>query len=139
MPAEPHAIFTLLSDPQGQVELDGWGTVEAVRASHTPLAVGSHVDMRMERGFPCSTRNTVSELEPDGLITWSTRPPTIPLSLLIGGRTWSYRLEPESGGTRVTETWDLRGERSRALVERGAGDPGADVRATLDELAARLG
>ncbi|GGF54719.1 hypothetical protein GCM10011519_30780 [Marmoricola endophyticus] len=133
--APPERVFALLIDPEQQVRLDGSGTVKAVKQSRTPLRVGSTFDMHMKRGFAYSTRNTVTELEPDRLITWSTRPLTFPLSLLIGGRTWSYRLDPEGGATRVTETWDLRGEKNRALVAKAAGDPGKDMAATLERLA----
>lgn len=133
--ATPAAVFALLADPQKHPELDGSGTVLRVRASQVPLEVGSTFDMHMKRGFKYSTRNTVTALEPDRLITWSTRPITFPLSLLIGGRTWSYVLVPEGDGTRVTETWDLRPEKNGGLVRRAAGDPGADMTATLTRLA----
>ena len=139
IPAEPHAVFALLSDPRRHPDLDGSGTVKSVKQSRTPLSIGSSFDMHMHRGFSYSTRNTVTELEPDRLIAWSTRPLTFPLSLLIGGRTWTYRLEPEDGGTRVIETWDLREEKNRALVHKGAGDPGRDMTATLERLAELVG
>ncbi|HNM98230.1 MAG TPA: dimethyladenosine transferase, partial [Marmoricola sp.] len=36
----------------------------------------------------------------------------------LTGRIWRYELEPVEGGTRVTESWDIREEAlpSRALV-----------------------
>lgn len=135
VPHPPARVFALLSDPHRHADLDGSGTVRRVRTSDGPLRAGSHFDMHMHRGFSYSTRNTVTELEPDRRIAWSTRPITPPLSWLIGGRTWTYDLVAEPGGTRVTETWDVRPERNGWFVRPLAGDPGADMRATLDRLA----
>lgn len=131
-------IFALLADPERHPDLDGSGTVKKVRAASPPLAVGSDFDMHMRRGFSYSTRNTVIALEPDRLISWRTRPLTFPLSLLIGGRTWTYELSPWTDGTRVTATWDLREERNRRLVRPMASDPGADMTTTLERLEAAL-
>jgi uncharacterized protein YndB with AHSA1/START domain len=132
--AAPRAVFAVLSDPQRHPDIDGSGTVRSVQASQAPLAVGSTFDMHMKHGYTYSTRNTVIEYEPDRVIAWRTHPLTRPLSWLIGGRIWRYELTPDGSGTRVTETWDLRPERKRALVRRLAGDPAANMRATLQRL-----
>lgn len=132
--AAPDAVFALLADPHRHPDIDGSGTVRSVQASELPLKVGSTFDMHMKRGYSYSTRNTVLELEPDRVIAWSTRPLTRPLSWLIGGRIWRYELQPDGSGTRITETWDLRPEQNRALVRRLAGDPSADMRATLERV-----
>jgi uncharacterized protein YndB with AHSA1/START domain len=132
--APPGAIFALLADPQRHPEIDGSGTVRRVQESESPLRVGSTFDVHMQRGLPYTTRNTVLELETDHVIAWSTTPLTKPLSWLIGGRIWRYELVPDGAGTKVTETWDLRPERNRQLVRPLAGDPAADMRATLERL-----
>ncbi|MCW2846595.1 MAG: dimethyladenosine transferase [Marmoricola sp.] len=134
IPAAPHAIFALLSDPERHPDLDGSGTVRRVRASEGTLRVGSTFDMHMKRGFAYSTRNTVIELATDRLLAWQTRPLTLPLPWVIGGRIWRYELSEVEGGTHVVETWDLRPERNRALVRPMAGDPVADMSATLERL-----
>ena len=134
IPAAPAAIFALLADPRRHPDIDGSGTVRRVKVSDGVVHEGSTFDMHMKRGFSYSTRSTVVELEPDRVIAWQTRPLTLPLPLLIGGRIWRYELEPVDGGTRVTETWDLRGERNRALVKPLAGDPVKDMTATLERL-----
>ncbi|MFB9315568.1 SRPBCC family protein [Nocardioides plantarum] len=132
--APPAAVHALLTDPQRHPELDGSGTVVEVSQSSAPLRVGSEFDMRMRRGFPYETRNTVVELEPDRVVAWTTRPLTRPLRWLIGGRVWRWELAPEAGGTRVTATWDLRPEKNRALVRPMAGDPGADLATTIGRI-----
>ena len=132
--ASPQAIFALLSDPERHPDIDGSGTVRRVRASEKPLRRGSTFDMHMKRGFAYSTRSTVVDLEPDRLIAWQTRPLTLPLPWFIGGRIWRYELEEVENGTRVVETWDLRPERNRALVRPLAGDPVADMQATLERI-----
>ena len=132
--APASAIFAFLSDPHRHPDIDGSGTVVEVSASDLPLREGSTFDMRMKRGFPYVTRSTVVELETDRVIAWQTRPLTQPLALLIGGRIWRYELTEVEGGTRVVETWDLRPERNRALVKPLAGDPVADMTATLERL-----
>ena len=134
IPAPPHAIFALLSDPARHPDIDGSGTVRRVRTSEGPLRTGSTFDMHMRRGFAYSTRSTVVDLETDRLIAWQTRPLTMPLPLFIGGRVWRYELSAVEGGTRVVETWDLRPERNRALVRPLAGDPVADMEATLERI-----
>ncbi|WP_375487820.1 SRPBCC family protein [uncultured Jatrophihabitans sp.] len=134
IPAPPEAIFAVLTDPERHREIDGSGTVRGVRASDRPLTSGSSFDMHMRRGFAYSTRSTVTEFEPGRVIAWQTRPLTLPLPWFIGGRTWRYELEPVDGGTRVTETWDLRAERNRALVRPLAGDPERDMAQTLERL-----
>lgn len=134
MPFAAERIFAVISDPERHPDLDGSGTVRRVRASRLPLSVGSHFDMHMKRGFSYSTRNTVTALERDRAIAWTTRPITFPLSMLIGGRTWSYTLEPVGDGTRVTQTWDVRPEKNGWLVKPLAGDPRADMTSTLERL-----
>ena len=130
----PHAIFALVADPTRHPDIDGSGTVRKVKVSGTPLHEGSTFDMHMKRGFAYSTRSTVVAYEFDRVIAWQTRPITFPLGLLIGGRVWRYELAEADGGTRVTETWDLRPERNRALVRPLAGDPEADMRSTLQRI-----
>jgi hypothetical protein len=121
----------LLVDPARHQEVDGSNTVKSVKATSGPVALGATFDMHMKRGARYSTRNTIIEFEPGKVIAWQTRPLTIPVRWLIGGRIWTYELTPEATGTRVRETWDLRPERGRRLVRRLAGDVERNMTATL--------
>ena len=105
IPASPEAIFALLADPDRHHDIDGSGTVTRSRGGSRTLALGDRFGMDMTWGVPYATSNTVTELEPGRRIAWRTFAP-MPLRRLFTGRTWRYELEPVSGGTRVTETWD---------------------------------
>ena len=132
--APASAIFAYVSDAGKHQEIDGSGTVRGTRKPSQPLKLGSVFGMAMHQGVGYRTKNTVVELEPDRLLAWQTRPLTPPLPWFIGGRIWRYELSEVEGGTHVVETWDLRPERNRALVRPLAGDPVADMSATLERL-----
>lgn len=134
IPAPAAAIFALLADPRRHPDIDGSGMVKSVKTSDLPLRQGSTFSMHMKRGLAYSTENTIVEFEPDQVIAWQTRPITMPLPLLLGGRTWRYELTPVDGGTLVRETWDIRGERNRRLVSRDAGTAVKGMRRTLERI-----
>ena len=99
-PAE--RIFALLRDPAQHPVIDGSGSVKGVRerpaAGGDLLELGSTFGMDMKHGAAYRTANTVVEYEPDRLIAWRHKAP----------HRWRYELAPDpSGGTRVTETWDI--------------------------------
>lgn len=94
--AEPAAILDALADPARHPLIDGSGTVREVRGNPERLTLGSTFTMGMRIKVPYSIRNTVVEYEPDRLIAWRH----------WGGHRWRYRLEPDDGGTVVTETFD---------------------------------
>ena len=110
VPAPPEPIFDLLADPAGHAEIDGGGTVLGARSGGRRLALGDRFGMDLHLAVAYSTRNTVIELEENRRIAWQTTA-SGPLGTLLGGRVWSYQLEPVEGGTLVTETWDLRQEK----------------------------
>lgn len=72
-------VWELVSHPQGHVQIDGSGMLEAA-IDATPLtAVGDIFDMAMDReplgDVPLGkyrTRNWVTRIEPPGLIEWAT-------------------------------------------------------------------
>jgi len=110
-------IFALLADPSRHREIDGSGLLRGPKESSQVLTLGSTFGMSMKMGVPYSMVNEVVEFEPDRRIAWQTRPSLAPLGLLIGGRIWRYELEPVDGGrTRVRESWDISGERVKAIV-----------------------
>ena len=106
--APPEAIFAYLADANKHPEIDGSGTVRAAKGSPEPLELGSTFGMSMKMGLPYSMVNTVVEFEPNRLIAWQTRGPSI--GKFLGGRIWRYDLEPVDGATLVRETWDLTKE-----------------------------
>jgi uncharacterized protein YndB with AHSA1/START domain len=95
-PAE--TIFAILTDPAQHPLIDGSGHVKGGPTGAQRLELGSEFGMSMKRGAAYQTANTVVEFEPNTLIAWRHKAP----------HRWRYELEPDpSGGTRVTETWDI--------------------------------
>ena len=108
MPSEASAIFALLCDPQGHVDIDSTGML--LDASGEPVgAVGDqfvvHMDREALNDYPLGLYDvtvTIETFEQDRDISWSIdgqmKPPI--------GHTYGYRLEPHDGGTLVTSYCD---------------------------------
>jgi uncharacterized protein YndB with AHSA1/START domain len=135
IPAPPAAIFDLLADPSRHADIDGSGSVQGAKAGSERLALGSRFGMSMKIGLPYSMVSTVIELEEDRRIAWRTNGPTA-IGRFVGGRVWRYVLEPVDDGTRVTESWDIRGESpvTRPIVRRAARDTARNMAATLERI-----
>jgi hypothetical protein len=101
--APPAVVFAILADPRQHARIDGSGTVRGNLSGPARLELGSTFGMSMRIGAPYRIRNKVVEFENDRLIAWRH----------FGTHRWRYELEPvpasggDSGGTRVTETWDV--------------------------------
>jgi uncharacterized protein YndB with AHSA1/START domain len=129
--APPEQVFDLLADPRRHPELDGSGTVKRAVRGPDRLSKGAHFGMRMRLGLPYLIRNEVVEFEENRRIAWRH----------FGHHVWRYQLEPVTGGTRVTETFDWGSARSPRAVEL-MGFPRSNLRgitATLERLRARFG
>ncbi len=113
--APPEKIFDLLADPRRHQDIDGSGTVRDAKNSPVRLAMGSTFGMSMKLGIPYSMNSTVIEFDENRRIAWQTRGPG-KIGQKFGGRIWRYELEPVDGGTRVRESWDISGERPKAMV-----------------------
>ncbi len=106
IPAEPAAIFKVVSDPQGHVAIDSSGML--MDASGEPAtAVGDtfvvHMDRDALNDFPLGLYDvTVSIVTfvPDREIAWTI------LGQLEIGHIYGYTLEPTEGGTLVTSYYD---------------------------------
>lgn len=108
IPAEPAAIFAVLCDPQGHVEIDSSGmlmdaTGEPVQGVGDTFVV--HMDREALNDYPLGLYDvtvTIVEYEPDHLIRWGITGQIKPQI----GHTYGYRLEPAEGGTLVTSIYD---------------------------------
>ena len=135
IPAPANVIFDLLADPARHVEIDGSGEVRNSRGGSSRLKLGDTFGMDMKQGLPYVIRNVVIEFEEDRLITWQSLAQK-PFDKFVTGRTWSYRLEPNEGGTLVSETWDISTEAwpARAGVRRLAGKTRKNMAKTLETI-----
>lgn len=97
IPAQPAAIFAVLTSPAGHAAIDGSGQVKAPQDGQPErLEMGTKFGMKMKQGMPYRVSNTVVEFETDRRIGWRH----------FGGHVWRYELEPADEGTKVTETFD---------------------------------
>ena len=133
--APPEAIFAFLVDPRKHREIDGSGTVRDAKGEPQTLELGSTFGMSMKMGLPYSMESTVIEYEQNRLIAWQTHGPTR-IGKYVGGRIWRYELEPVDGGTKVSESWDIRQESAltRPIVRKGAEKTRKDMAATLERI-----
>lgn len=136
IPASPEAIFDLIADPSRHHEFDGSGTVREARDVPHELKLGSTFGMNMKLGVPYAMRSTVIEYEPGKRLAWQTRAPIKLVDPFAGGRIWRYELEPVDGGTKVTESWDIRQESpfTRPIVRRAAGETRRNMTKTLERI-----
>jgi uncharacterized protein YndB with AHSA1/START domain len=130
--APPEAIFAVLADPRRHRDIDGSGSVGEAKDMPDRLRLGSTFGMSMKMGIPYSMVNEVIESEEGRRIAWA--PHMKLLAWVSGGRIWRYELEPVDGGTRVTETWDITQEKSKAFVRPAAKKTRANMEATLARL-----
>jgi len=92
------AIFALVSDPVGQVAIDGSGMLQAALDARPLTAVGDTFDIAMDRTplddipglVKYSVRNTVTKLEPGRLIEWTIGVPGGPPF----GHVYGWQLSP---------------------------------------------
>jgi hypothetical protein len=108
IPAEPAAIFGLLSDPRGHVAIDSSGML--MSATGSPVtAVGDtfvvHMDREALNDYPMGRYDvtvTITEFVPDRHIAWTVLGQIRPQI----GHIYGYQLEPAEGGTLVTSYYD---------------------------------
>jgi hypothetical protein len=108
IPADPAAIFAIVSSPKGQVAIDASGMLQD--SSGEPAhAVGDtfviHMDRESLGDRPMGKYDvtvTITGYEQDRLITWEVSGENFPSI----GHYYGYRLEPVDGGTLVTSIYD---------------------------------
>jgi hypothetical protein len=111
IPAEPAAIFRVLCDPQGHVDIDSSGML--LDATGEPVAaVGDsfvvHMDREALNDYPLGKYDvtvTITKLVPDEEIAWTILGQIKPQI----GHVYGYALEPVEGGTLVTSYYDWSG------------------------------
>jgi hypothetical protein len=93
-------IFQIVSSPEGHIQIDGSGMLEASPDAKPLTAVGDTFDMDMDRTplndipnlVKYNVRNTVTQFVPDRLIEWTVgsadRPPL--------GHVYGWQIEPVS-------------------------------------------
>jgi hypothetical protein len=109
VPADPHQIFAVLTDPIGHVAIDSAGMLMDATGG-TVTAVGDEFVVHMDRealgDLPLGHYDvtvSITAFEADREIAWTivggiAKPPI--------GHVYGYRLEPVDGGTLVTSFYD---------------------------------
>jgi hypothetical protein len=107
--AEPAAIFAVLRDPQGHVQIDSSGMLMSAEGEPVGKAGDTfvvHMDREALNDYPelgkYDVTVTIRAYEPEREISWTVsgliRPPI--------GHVYGYRLEPADGSTLVTSYYD---------------------------------
>jgi hypothetical protein len=106
--SEPSAIFKVLCDPQGHVDIDSSGmlmsaTGEPVKAVGDSFIV--HMDREALNDYPLGLYDVtvnIKTFEADREIAWTILGQIKPQI----GHVYGYKLEPSEGGTLVTSYYD---------------------------------
>lgn len=106
--ADPAAIFAVLSDPQGHVDIDASGMLMDASGERV-TAVGDtfvvHMDREALNDYPMGLYDvtvTITTLTPDREIAWTILGQIRPQI----GHVYGYTLEPIEDGTLVTSYYD---------------------------------
>lgn len=98
IPAQPQAIWELVSDPTRHPELAGSGQVVQTEViSEPPMGVGSQFRSQQQLGVSYVTISHVVAYEPERRFTWRIGLPGTPPFAQI----WQFTLTPQEGGTLV--------------------------------------
>ncbi|MHB1138762.1 MAG: SRPBCC family protein [Microthrixaceae bacterium] len=111
MPCATEAIFAVLCDPMGHVDIDSSGML--MDATGVPVTAAGdtfvvHMDREALNDFPLGEYDvtvTITEFEQDREIAWTILGQIRPQI----GHVYGYRLEPVDGGTLVTSYYDWSG------------------------------
>jgi hypothetical protein len=108
IPADPAAIFAIVSSPTGHVTIDATGMLQG-STGEPARAVGDtfiiHMDRESLGDMPMGKYDvivTITAYEQDAYITWEVSGEGFPSI----GHYYGYRLEPVEGGTLVTSIYD---------------------------------
>ncbi|MDF8263594.1 SRPBCC family protein [Luteipulveratus flavus] len=106
IPAEPHEVFAVLTDPQGHVAIDSSGMLQSADGDRVQQ-VGDEFVVHMDReslgDLPMGRYDvtvTITAYEPDEEIAWTILGTVRPAI----GHVYGYRLEPVEDGTSTVVT-----------------------------------
>lgn len=107
--ADPAAIFAIVSDPQGHVDIDASGMLQSAEGKPA-TKVGDEFTIHMDRealnDFPLGKYSVTVEIvtfEQEKEIAWTVGGALLDPPL---GHVYGYRLEAAEGGTLVTSYYD---------------------------------
>jgi uncharacterized protein YndB with AHSA1/START domain len=112
--ATPEQIFAVLSDPTRHQDMDSSGMLRRANGGSTLNGVGDEflIDMNNQILGDYQMKNTVVAYEKNRTIGWA--PMLHPADgykdkigdMKAGGHTFTWHLEPEGSGTKVTQVYD---------------------------------
>ena len=106
--ADRQALFDIVADPGMHPVIDGSGSVRAATGEASQrLEFDATFGMDMKMGSSYHIENRVVEFEEGERIAWRH----------FHGHRWRYEFEDVDGGTRVTETFDWSGAKSKLALE----------------------
>lgn len=115
--AAPEQLFALLANPARHQEIDGTTMLRGVEGADSVSGVGDEFVMNMSNDLlgDYQVRNTITTYEQDRAIGWA--PNLHPIDgytakiggVRVEGHSYTWRLEPEGSGTRVTQVYDWSG------------------------------
>jgi uncharacterized protein YndB with AHSA1/START domain len=110
----PEQLFALLSNPARHAEMDSAGMLRGTEDTTALSGVGDEfiIDMNNQILGDYKMKNTVVAYEKDRTIGWA--PMLYPEDgytdkigdMKAGGHTFTWHLEPEGAGTKVTQVYD---------------------------------
>lgn len=126
IPVPADKIFDLLANPYEHHRLDGSGTVQLPReGAPRRLYLSARFSMDMKMGASYMTANRVVAFEENRVIAWCHWARFV----------WRYELEPQEGGTLVTESFDFRKPWGYPLIALGwAGKTRESIKKTLVQI-----
>ncbi|HTK65712.1 MAG TPA: SRPBCC family protein [Pseudonocardia sp.] len=115
--ATPEQLFALLSNPARHQEMDSVGMLRDAEGDSALNGVGDEfvIDMNNQTLGDYKIKNTVIAYEKDRTIGWAPRlEPEDGYTdkigdMKAGGHTFTWHLEPEGSGTKVTQVYDWSG------------------------------
>ena len=127
-------VFELIADPARQPEWDGNDNLASSASGQRARAVGDVFVTTTTRGN--DRYNHVVDFEEGRRIAW--RPAAQGQAPF--GHQWGWELTPtDDGGTEVTHTYDWRELTDESRFERARNTTEANLRSSLDRLAALFG
>ena len=111
IPADPAAIFAVITSPEGHVAIDASGMLQSSSGEPAKAAGDTfviHMDREALGDLPMGKYDvivTFTAYEQDAFVTWEVSGEGFPSI----GHYYGYRLEPVEGGTLVTSIYDWSG------------------------------